>query len=133
MKVDGECHCGKIAYEAVVDPATSCICNCHACQHLSGSPFRASVAAKAEDFHITRGEPKIYVKTAENGNKRAQGFCGDCGSPLFATTVENRTKYNLRLGTMRQRADLPPKRQIWCESAIPWGQNVSGVPGVPRG
>ena len=132
MKVDGECHCGKIAYEAIVDPATSSICNCTDCQQLSGSPFRVSVAAKAEDFHITRGAPKVYVKTAESGNKRAQAFCGDCGSPIFATTVENRTKYNLRLGTVRQRADLPPRRQIWCESAIPWGQDVSGVPGIPR-
>ena len=132
MKVDGQCHCGKIAYEAEVDPASSVICNCTACQELSGAPFRASVAAKAEDFRITRGKPKEYVKTADSGSKRAQGFCGDCGSPIYATSAENRTKYNLRLGAVRQRKDLPPQRQIWCQSTIAWGQNVSGVPGVPR-
>jgi len=130
MNIDGQCHCGNIAYEAVVDPANTVICNCTACQELSGAPFRASIAAKAEDFRITRGTPKEYVKTADSGNKRAQGFCGDCGSPIYATSEKDRVKYNIRLGTVRQRAELPPRRQIWLKSAIAWGQDISGVPGV---
>lgn len=132
MKIDGECQCGAIAFEATVDPATSSICNCTDCQKFSGSPFRASIAAKAEDFRITRGRAKEYIKVATSGNRRAQGFCGDCGSPIYATTEKDRVKYNIRLGTVNQRAALPPKRQIWLESAIPWGQNVSALPGVPR-
>jgi hypothetical protein len=38
----------------------------------------------------------------------------------------------LRLGSIRERAELPPRRQIWCQSALPWGQDISGVPGIPR-
>ena len=31
-----------------------------------------------------RGAPRHYVKTAESGNRRAQAFCPDCGSRLYA-------------------------------------------------
>jgi hypothetical protein len=133
MHVDGECHCGRIAYEAEIDPLRSAICNCTDCQIFSGSPWRASVPARAEEFRMLRGVPKTYVKTAENGNRRLQAFCGDCGSAIYATTPENQTIFNLRLGALKQRADLPPKRQIWMDSALPWAHDVTNVPGVPRG
>jgi len=133
MHVDGQCHCGAIAYEAKVDPLRSAICNCTDCQTFSGSPWRASVPAKAEDFRLLRGTPKTYVKTAENGNKRLQAFCGDCGSAIYATTPENQTIFNLRLGALKQSADLPPKRQIWMDSALPWAKDITNIPGVPRG
>jgi hypothetical protein len=133
MHVDGQCHCGAIAYAAKVDPQLSAICNCTDCQKFSGSPWRASVPTKVEDFRLLRGTLKTYVKTADSGTKRLQAFCGACGSAVYSTTPEKQTIYNLRLGALKQRADLPPKRQIWMESALPWAHDISGIPGVPRG
>ena len=43
MKIDGSCHCGRIRYEAEVDPAKVVICHCTDCQTLSGSAFRTVV------------------------------------------------------------------------------------------
>ena len=87
----------------------------------------------AKDFRLKSGEPKRYVKTAESGTKRVQTFCENCGSPIYSTTFDDPVIYNLRLGAVKQRAQIPPKRQIWCESALPWAQDVSGIAGVPRG
>jgi hypothetical protein len=133
MKIEGNCHCGAIAYEAEVDPAKASICHCFDCQTLSGAPFRASVPARAEDFRILKGQPRTYVKTAESGHRRAQGFCGDCGSPIYATSADAPTLYNLRLGAIKQRQQIPALRQIWCESALTWAQDVSGLPGAAKG
>lgn len=132
MKIDGTCHCGAIAYEAEVDPAKASICHCGDCQTLSGAPFRASVPAKAEDFRILKGQPRTYVKVAESGNRRAQGFCGDCGSPVYATSADDPKVYNLRLGDIKQRTQIPAQRQIWCESALDWAQDVSALPGAAK-
>ena len=132
MKIDGTCHCGAIAYEAEVDPAKASICHCGDCQTLSGAPFRASVPAKAEDFRILKGQPRTYVKVAESGNRRAQGFCGDCGSPVYATSADDPKVYNLRLGGIKQRTQIPAQRQIWCESALDWAQDVSALPGAAK-
>jgi hypothetical protein len=133
MHVDGECHCGRIAYEAEVDPLLCSVCNCTDCQKFSGAPWRASVPSSVEDFRLLRGTLKTYEKTADSGIPRLQTFCGDCGSAVYSTTVENQAIFNLRLGALKQSAGLPPRRQIWTESALPWAHDITGIPGVPRG
>jgi hypothetical protein len=133
VKIEGECHCGAIAYEAHVNPAKAALCQCTDCQTLSGSPFRASVPAKIEDFHLLRGEPKIYMKTADSGNKRVQAFCDTCGSPIYSAAAENPTLYNLRLGAVKQRAGIQPAQQIWRASALEWAQDVRALPESPDG
>ena len=131
MKVSGACHCGKITYEAEVDPATISICHCSDCQTFSGSAFRTSAPVKKEGFRLN-GTPKIYVKTAESGNKRAQAFCPDCGTHLYATTPENPQVYGIRTNTARERAQLPPQRQIWCDSAQAWAMELGKIPKSSR-
>jgi hypothetical protein len=132
MRIEGQCHCGAIAYEATVDPQKAVICHCTDCQIFSGAPFRASVPAKAEDFHIRKGKVRVYVKVADSGNRRAQGFCGDCGTPFYSTSADDPKLYNLRLGAVKQRDQIAPRRQIWCDSAQGWAQNIEDLPGVAK-
>ncbi|MDB5892856.1 MAG: aldehyde-activating protein [Rhodoferax sp.] len=130
MKVQGACHCGQIRFEAEVDPAQVRLCNCTDCQVLTGSAFRLSVPAPKESFRLASGLPSIYIKTGDSGTPRAHAFCPNCGTPLYATAVtEDPPSYTLRVGTLAQRAQLPPKHRIWCRSALAWAQDVSGVPG----
>ena len=124
MKIDGGCHCGNISYTAEVDPEKVGICHCTDCQTLSGTAFRVSVPATKENFQLT-GNLKIYVKTAESGAKRAQGFCAECGTPIYATAAENPQIINIRVGTARQRAELRPKSQGWYRSARDWVNDLS--------
>jgi len=125
MKIDGGCHCGYITYEAEVDPAQTTVCHCTDCQTLSGSAFRTVVRAPENAFKILSGEPTVYVKTAESGNKRAQAFCPRCGSPIYATSVGDGPKiYGLRAGTARQRDALIPKAQIWARSRQAWVTDI---------
>ncbi len=75
-----------------------------------------------------RGEPRVYVKTGESGNRRAQAFCPECGSRMYASADEADPQvFNLRLGTVRQRAQLPPRTQVWCRSALPWVMDLGAV------
>lgn len=138
MQIDGGCHCGYIAYEAVVDPERVGICHCTDCQTLSGSAFRTYVLAPKEAFTLRAGEPKRYVKTAESGNKRVQAFCPECGTPIYSSEVEDSPFFSIRVGTARQRAELVPKIQIWCRSALGWVANMQSIgrfaeqPALPR-
>ena len=128
MLVDGGCHCGKISYEADVDPAHVRICHCTDCQTLSGSAFRVVVATSEGGFRLIQGEPKTYVKTAESGNRREQTFCGDCGTPIYSAPEGPQPKIvSLRVGTLRQRAQLVPSRQIWHRSSLPWLPQLGSI------
>lgn len=128
MHIDGACHCGSISFTAEIDPSRVMVCHCTDCQVLSGSPFRAIVSASI-DTVVIRGHPKRYIKTAQSGNRRAQVFCPDCGTPLYATALENATSVVIRLGCVNQRAQLKPAKQIWQHSALPWLSELAGIPG----
>jgi hypothetical protein len=128
MKIDGGCHCGSIIYQAEIDPADVFLCHCADCQVLSGSAFRVVVRAADATFKLLSGQPKLYIKTAESGAKRAQAFCPDCGTQIYATSAGDGPKtYGLRVGTIRQRADLRPTKQYWCRSAMAWAMDLGSM------
>ena len=134
MHVTGSCHCGQVTSEAEVDPAKVGICNCTDCQVLSGSAYRITVPAAAETFKLLSGKPSVYVKTAESGNKRRHAFCPTCGTPVSASAdSETPSIFGLRVGCLAQKAQLPPQRQIWCQSALQWAQDISDLPGTAKG
>ncbi|HZP89023.1 MAG TPA: GFA family protein [Burkholderiales bacterium] len=128
MKVEGSCHCGAITFEAEIDAATVTLCHCTDCQKLTGTAFRTTVPAPVQTFVLRSGTPKTYIKrTAESGRPRIQAFCGDCGTPIYACAVQDPVTYGIRVGTLAQRKQLHPARQIWCRSALPWAK-VEGLP-----
>jgi hypothetical protein len=128
MRIDGECFCGAIAYEAEVDPEKTSICHCRDCQQLTGTAFRVTVPASEENYRITRGTPKVFIKTAASGARRAQAFCPECGSHLYATsTGEGPKVYGIRTGTARQRDQLVPRKQIWHGSKMGWLPEFDGM------
>jgi hypothetical protein len=128
MKVEGQCHCGAITYEAEVEPDTIAICHCLDCQRLSGSAFRANVPAPADGFRILTGKPRQYVKTADSGAKRVHAFCEICGSPVYSCAIENPRTYTLRVGALNERQELGrPTQQIWTKRRLPWIPKLKGV------
>jgi hypothetical protein len=77
---------------------------------------------------LLSGEPKIYVKTAESGNKRPQAFCPECGTHIYATAVGADPKvYAIRVGSIRQRDHIVPLTQKWSRSAQPWVTHVGSM------
>ena len=134
MHVDGGCHCGFIKYEAEIDPNTIGLCHCADCQVISGSAFRIVVQVPKENFRMLGGKPKTYIKTAESGNKRAQAFCPECGTAIYATAAgDDPQVYGLRVGNLRQRAQLRPSRQIWCRSKLGWLPEMPGLQSFEKG
>jgi len=133
MNIDGRCHCGRVTYEASIDPALVRICHCLDCQSLTGSAYRVTVRAAKKDLTITAGSPKSYTRYGDNGRKRLQYFCDNCGSPLF-TTGEGADSaiWGIRWGSIRQRKALLPGSQIWRRSAAKWVDRIGQLPAYDK-
>ena len=135
MKVQGQCHCGAIAYEAEVQPGSMTICHCTDCQVHSGSAFRANISAPAASFRLLQGTPRTYVKTTDSGARRLLAFCEHCGTPLYACAEQAPVAYSLRTGVLKQRDALgTPQRQIWTQRRRAWvafSEEVESFPGQP--
>jgi hypothetical protein len=134
MRIDGSCACGAIKVDGEADPGRTQICHCTDCQTSTGTAFRVSIPVPGDKFKIT-GQPTIYIKTtADSGKPRAQAFCGRCGSPIFSTTVGEgqQPSYTVRVGILRQRDQLAPRRQQWWRSARPWVSTLDTVPKIEK-
>ncbi len=127
MKVEGRCHCGRISYEAEVDPKKVSLCNCTDCQMLSGSAFRLSVPAPAEKFRLLTGAPKTYVKTADSGRRTIRSApIAERRWPPRPTTIRRRP---IRCGWGASRNDRRWRRRDGSGCARRCReQDVSGVP-----
>jgi hypothetical protein len=131
MKVDGSCHCGKLTFEAEIDPEKVIVCHCGDCQTLSGAPYRTAAPAIKGTFKILSGDLKIYTKTAESGARRLQAFCPECGTPIYAAPEgDGMDLFGLRVGALRQRAQLVPKAQYWHQSRQPWSEDLRTLPKI---
>ena len=125
---DGSCHCGNIQFEAEIDLDKVTICHCTDCQRMTGAAFRTVVPALKNSFKLLKGEPTTYLKIAESGNRRIQGFCPHCGTSVYATSEFNQEIFGLRVGTLNQRAEIIPKKQIWHRSAMEWISDIDHLP-----
>jgi len=134
MKIDGACACGAIRIEGETDPERTQICHCTDCQTGTGTAFRVSAPVPGATFKIS-GQPTTYLKTtAESGNPRVQAFCGKCGSPIYSTSVGEgvQPSYMVRVGILRQRDQLSPRRQQWWRSARPWVTTLDALPKLEK-
>ena len=128
MDVTGQCHCGAIAYQAVIDPDRIMICHCRDCQRLTGSAFRVAVPVAPQDFTLLRGEPRIYHKIADSGSRRGHAFCGTCGTPVFRLPTDNNPNYALRICGLDQSGQLPaPGKQIWTDRRWAWVGGIDAI------
>ena len=130
MKIDGSCHCGAITIEGEADPEKVAICHCTDCQTGTASAFRISIPVAGTMLKMT-GQPTTYLKTtADSGRPRVQAFCGKCGSPIYSTTPGDgvQLSYTVRVGILRQRDQLAPRRQQWFRSARAWVTELALVP-----
>lgn len=128
MKVDGACLCGSITYEAEIDPDRVAICHCSDCQVNSGSAYGVVVHIADGRFRLLTGTLREFEKTAESGRVRHLSFCPTCGTRIHARTKDDPTAFfGLRVGTIRQRAQLTPRVQVWCGSALPWVSDLTRI------
>ena len=134
MQIDGACHCGQVTFQAEIDPATVSLCNCTDCQTFAGAPFRWTVLTHAGTFRLRSGTVKGYVKLAESGKPREQGFCPNCGNALWGTALgaDPNKIYSLRVGAITQRDQLTPRSQKWMRSAQPWTGNLGALPATEK-
>jgi len=85
----------------------------------------------AEQVTIS-GAVKEYLKIADSGNERVQGFCGNCASQIFAADPA-KTLYMVRTGCLSQHDQLVPAKHIFGKSAASWLGSIENQQWVTEG
>ena len=135
-KVNGQCFCGAVCWEAEIEEQYIGICHCRDCQVFSGGAFRMSGITPPAAFRFTAGEPRRYAKRGDSGAIRVMRFCGECGTHLCSQPEESEDGafVSIRLSTSLQFGQLRPAMEIFCDSRVPWLTPIEGAgrfPGMP--
>ena len=101
QKRKGGCQCGEISYELLGSPIALYRCHCTDCQTGSGSAFGMSMWVKKDDFKLTSGILKSFIRPADSGAKVESFFCDACGVRTYAKAAAlNSEHIALKPGTL---------------------------------
>src|SRR3974390_2255430 len=76
MHINGQCHCGRVTYEADIDPLTVSICHCTDCQSLTGSAYRVTVICGSEQVRMEGGTRSASATSCgQRGRSGAAPLC----------------------------------------------------------
>ena len=73
-----------------------------------------------------------FLKIAESGNERLQGFCGKCGRYLYATDPA-KTLFMIRTGCLDQRHELVPAKHIYGKLVVERVGEIANSSWVAKG
>ena len=121
QNLKGSCQCGEISYELSGSPIALYRCHCTDCQTGSGAAFGMSMWVKKDDFELTSGVLKSFVRTADSKAKIESFFCGSCGVRIYTcAAVSGSECLVLKPGTLHDTSALHPCADIWIQSKQAW-------------
>jgi len=124
----GGCLCGAVRYECSGEPVLALLWHCRECERQSVSAYATGVRVPAASFRVTRGEPKLYVKTSDSGNQVTRAFCPECGCMLFLQVSARPDLVGIRVGTLDDPSWFRPEADIFVKSAQPWDYMDPNLP-----
>lgn len=118
----GGCECGAVRYRITCEATVVYACHCTVCQKQSGSAFGMAMRVPVKHFHLTKGELKTFVRTAESGQTFTNSFCQDCGTRIHHSPDKSPAQVSLKPGTLDDTAALQPTHHVFVRSAQKWMQ-----------
>ena len=122
-KMTGGCACGKVRFEAAVEPHDAYLCHCRMCQRSTGSISIAFVNAMLNDIRWD-GEPDWY----ESSPIARRPFCSHCGTSLGFMFSKDAEKLDLAVASFDDPSPFRPKHHFGVESMHRAWINTDGLP-----
>jgi len=103
------------------------VCHCTECRRQSTAAFGMSMPVAKDGFHMTRGEPAFWERTADSGRTVRAAFCASCGTRVFHSPARNQNIVNVKPGTLDDATWVQPVAHVWTLSKLPWVVIPDGV------
>ena len=116
----GGCLCGAVRY--VVDASVERLiaCYCSDCRRATSAGGSVNAVVPASAFRLTKGQTKVFTKTADSGHALHRHFCGDCGSWLYNPMGGDPDRLVLKAGAFDRHDGMRITLNLWTRSRAPW-------------
>jgi hypothetical protein len=133
MPQTGQCLCGEIKYTIEKPLQMMGVCHCKNCQRQAGTAFSTLGGVPVTEFHMTQGEPKVYIDPdTESGSAVERFFCSECGSPIYSAVPSFADMIFLKTGTLDDTTNFLPQFHLWCSTKQNWVDLAEGIPAAPK-
>jgi hypothetical protein len=132
----GGCACGGVRYEIAAEPLVMNDCQCHDCQHTSGTGHGSYLTFPSrKDVKVT-GRATHWDMVADSGNVKTRGFCPACGSPVYITFAAMPEFFTVHAASLDEPARYKPQIVTYRARGHAWDRIDPTLPafeGMPPG
>jgi hypothetical protein len=100
------------------------LCHCESCRRASGAHAVGWLTVRAADLALT-GDPPREFHSSPGVLRR---FCGQCGTPLTYSSVQQPTEVDITLCTLDNPELAAPVDHIWMADALGWDTATDALP-----
>ena len=117
--ISGGCLCGAVRFELSEPPRAAGYCHCTRCQRRTGTASSAQARIDGRTFLYLSGEEAVKCWRHPDGGFE-KGFCGDCGSHLFARDPDDPKQMSIRMSAFDEDPGVRPGFRAYVAYAAPW-------------
>lgn len=115
----GGCACGAVRYAAQGEPKFAFICQCRACQQMSGSDHAVGFGIDTANLTVA-GPLNRYDRVADSGHSVTTHFCPQCGTPIYNDPARAAGLCMVTVGSLDDPSAVRPDRIFYAEQKISW-------------
>jgi hypothetical protein len=122
-ELSGGCQCGRVRYNAEVEPDTAYVCHCSVCRKATGGVWAAMISVALDRVHW-QGKPDWYQSSAIGH----RAFCPKCGTPIGFAYVDDLVDLHLTIGSFDQAERFRPAQRRCADRALPAWDRIDTLP-----
>jgi len=94
----GKCLCGAVEVQVTGEISEIIHCHCSLCRKNNGTAYATNGFVNSADFKLIKGENSLSSFSLKTG--RYRHFCTTCGSPVYSSNDDDKSRIRLRLGIL---------------------------------
>ncbi|WP_179079008.1 GFA family protein [Shewanella sp. UCD-KL12] len=122
----GKCLCGEVEVSIKGKISDIIHCHCSLCRKNSGTAYATNGFVNSEDFNVVKGLEKLSQFSFKPG--RTRHFCQHCGSPVYSTNSDDKSRIRLRLGILDTAILERPMSHNFVSSKANWDDLDAEIP-----
>lgn len=122
----GQCLCGAVSFKIENGISDIIHCHCSLCRKNSGTAYATNGFVNTEDFQIVSGQDNLSIFSFKPGRNRH--FCKTCGSPIYSSNEDDKSRIRIRLGAIDSNVTERPISHNFVTSKANWEDLDADLP-----
>ncbi len=122
----GSCLCGQVAIAVTGEISDIIHCHCSLCRKNSGTAYATNGFVNSQDLKIEKGQELLSTFSFKPG--RTRYFCKNCGSPVYSSNAQDKSRVRVRLGIFDSDIEERPMSHNFVDSKANWENFDANLP-----